>query len=354
MRSTGLARWAAVPAAALLIAACGETKNGAGPRASTPSPSATADPAAPLKRGLEFVSIPKVQGNPYEQIEHGGIRAAMRELGGSDRVEAPSDTGASSQVPIITSVTQHEPDAIIIAGNDPNAVAPALEQAARRGIKIVSMDSDVAAGARSLFVNQASSEAIGRQQVQMLARQMHYEGEWAILSSTPNATNQNTWIEYIKAEARKPRYARMKLVRIAYGNDEDRKSFQETQGLIQAYPHLEGISAPTSFGVAAAARYLSTSPAKGRVHLTGLGTPNQLRAYVKDGTVTQFALWYPPDVGYLAGYAAAALVSGQITGARGERFTAGRLGTRTIGAAGEVILGPPTVFDKRNIDRYHF
>ena len=341
----------------VLLAGCGETKRTADSDA-TPSPApsgtATANPGAPLKRGLKTVSIPKVQANPYEEVEHGGIQKALQELGGTNRIQAPPDTGASSQVPIINAVTQQGPDAIIIAGNDANAVAPSLKRAASRGIKILSMDSDVAAGARSLFINQASSEAIGRGQVQMIAKEMGYRGQWAILSSTPNATNQNTWIRYIKDEAKKPRYRNMKLIKTAYGNDQDQKSFQETQGLIQAYPNLKGIVAPTSFGVAAAARYLSASPAKGKVHLTGLGTPNQLRKFVKDGTVRRFALWSPADVGYLAGYAAVALVSGRITGAEGEKFDAGKLGSRTVGADGEVILGPPTIFTTTNIDDFDF
>jgi rhamnose transport system substrate-binding protein len=70
--------------------------------------------------------------------------------------------------------------------------------------------------------------------------------------------------------------------------------------------------------------------------------------------VTAFALWDPSELGYLAGYAAAALASGRITGAEGEKFTAGKLGERTVGAKGEVILGPPTRFDAGNIDKFDF
>ncbi|HWM21949.1 MAG TPA: substrate-binding domain-containing protein, partial [Ilumatobacteraceae bacterium] len=100
--------------------------------------------------------------------------------------------------------------------------------------------------------------------------------------------------------------------------------------------------------------YLSSSPYKGKVALTGLGTPNQMRQFVKDGTVKEFALWDPAELGYLAGYAAAALASGQISGAEGETFEAGKLGERTIGKDGEVILGPPTVFNADNIGDYDF
>ena len=97
----------------------------------------------------------------------------------------------------------------------------------------------------------------------------------------------------MKDELTKPEYKDMKLVKVAYGDDDDQKSFQETQGLIQAYPNLKGIISPTTVGISAAARYLSTSPKKGKIKLTGLGTPNQMRKFVKDGTVEEFALWSP-------------------------------------------------------------
>ena len=58
---------------------------------------------------------------------------------------------------------------------------------------------------------------------------------------------------------KKPPYSKMKLVKVAYGNDDDQKSFQETQGLLQAYPDLKGIISPTTVGIAAAARYLQSS-----------------------------------------------------------------------------------------------
>ena len=68
----------------------------------------------------------------------------------------------------------------------------------------------------------------------------------------------------MKDELKKPKYKDIKLVKVAYGDDDDQKSFQETQGLIQAYPNLKGIISPTTVGISAAARFLSTSPRRAR------------------------------------------------------------------------------------------
>jgi rhamnose transport system substrate-binding protein len=344
-----------VAVAAFVVAACGETKDEQSSSESSQSSSeGTADPNAPIKKGLKTVSIPKQLGNPYEEFEHSGIDEALKELGGSNRISGPTEASASSQISIINAAVQQKPDAIIIAGNDPDAVAPALKQATKRGVTVVGMDSGVATDARKVFINQVSTQLVGENQVESIGKQIDYKGEIAILSATANATNQNAWIDVMKETLKKPKYKDMKLVKIAYGDDDDQKSFQETQGLIQAYPNLKGIISPTTVGVAAAARYLSTSPQKGKLKLTGLGFPSQMRKFVKDGTVDEFQLWVPKDVGYLAGQAAAALVSGRITGKEGEKFEAGRLGEYTIGADGEIVLGPLTTFNAKNVDDYDF
>src|SRR5205814_2208635 len=76
--------------------------------------------------------------------------------------------------------------------------------------------------------------------------------------------------------------------------------------------------------------------------------------FVKDGTIKAFELWNPSDLGYLAYYVAALLVQGKIQGNVGDSFMAGKLGSYTIGANHVVVLGPPTVFNSANIDKFNF
>ncbi|HEX2132971.1 MAG TPA: rhamnose ABC transporter substrate-binding protein [Actinophytocola sp.] len=355
-RSRNLHRTLVATLAVVALAGCGGTTRGsdAAEGDGGAGNERSANPDAEIQEGLKIAFLPKEIDNPYMTImDEGGI-TAVSETGGEGKAVGPSDASASSQVSYINTLIQQQQDAIVIAANDPNAVAPALKDAMSQDIAVVTVDSDAAPDARHVFVNQASSEEIARTQVEMVAEQIGGSGKIAILSATPNATNQNAWIDIMKEELKKPEYADIELVATVYGDDDDQKSFQEAQALLRTHPDLKGIVAPTTVGIAAAARYLSSSPHKGKVALTGLGTPNQMRQFVKNGTVTEFALWDPAELGYLAGYAAAALASGQISGEEGETFEAGKLGERTIGADGEVILGPPTVFNADNIDDYDF
>ena len=298
--------------------------------------------------------LPKQVNNPYFTVSDNGGKAAVAELKGDYKEVGPSEASASSQVSYINTLTQQQTDVIVTSANDPNAICGALNQARKAGAKVVTFDSDTNPTCRDLFINQATAEGIAQVQLKLISAAIGGAGKIAILSATPNATNQNAWIALMKTELKKSEYSKLQLVTTAYGNDDDQKSFTETQGLLRSYPDLKGIISPTTVGVAAAARYLSGSQYKGKVALTGLGTPNQMRSFVKDGTVKAFALWNPADLGYLGAYAGAALASGQITGAAGEKFRAGKLGEKTIGADGVVLLGPPTEFSADNIDEFHF
>jgi rhamnose transport system substrate-binding protein len=304
--------------------------------------------------------IPKDTQNPYEVLADKGGQKALSELGGKVVVSSGSQDTAAAQLPSIQAAIQANADAIVIAGNDPSALCPALNQAAQQGIAIVSFDSDITCGSspNHLFINQANTQQIGTSEVDLLAKEINKTGQIAILSAAASATNQNAWIKYMKQQLTK--YPKMKLVSTVYGNDDPATSLTVLQGLLSAYPNLRGIISPTTVGISTAAQYLDTHKSLlSHLTLTGLGLPSQMKQYVHDGTVKAFELWNPSDLGYLAGYAAASLASGVTTLSAGSTFKAGTLGTYKVlppaaGTGPSVVLGPPTVFTKANIDQFNF
>ena len=296
--------------------------------------------------------IPKNLGNPYFDTSNAGGEEAVKEFGGSYEEVGPAEGSPDGQVQYINTATQQGRNALVISANDPDALCDAIDEAMGADIKVVTYDADTNPDCRDIFVNQADAEGIAKAQVDLIAEQIGDEGEVAVLSAAANATNQNTWIDLMEKEI-EASHPNIELVDVVYGDDDDQKSFDATAALLQKHPDLKGIISPTTVGIAAAARYLSTSDAKGKVKLTGLGTPNQMREYVKDGTVEAFALWNPADLGYLAAWTAKALVDGDIEG-EGDTFEAGRLGEYTVGPDNTVLLGDPFVFNADNIDEFDF
>ena len=354
IRRTRVVATAVLAALTLALAACaedagdGDTGSGSG--------TASGNASGTIKEGLSVAFLPKQVNNPYfDTSDNKGGKVAVEEFKGRYTQTGPSEASPSAQVSYINTLSQQQTDVIVVSANDKDAICGALTEAKTAGAKVVTYDSDTNPQCRDVFVNQATADGIAKSQVKLISEAVGADGgEIAILSATANATNQNAWIEMMKTELAKPEYSKLKLVATVYGDDQDQKSFQEAQGLLAKYPNLKGIISPTTVGVAAAARYLSGSTYKGKVQLTGLGTPNQMREFVKDGTVKAFALWNPADLGYLAAYAGGALASGIITGKEGDTFTAGKLGEYKVGANGEIVLGDPFTFDQSNIDQFDF
>jgi rhamnose transport system substrate-binding protein len=305
---------------------------------------------------LNIAFLPKAVNNPYFDVAASGGQEAATALSGQFKQVGPSEATGAAQIPFIQTLTQQNVSAIVVSAADPDAIAPALKQAMQKGIKVVGYDSSPAKDARNVFINQADSKGIGVVQIQMVCDEIPgCSGEIAVLSATSTATNQNAWIQAMKDElASNSKYSGLKLVKVAYGNDDPQVSTTEAQALLTSFPNLKGIISPTTVGISAAAQVLKQTGKAGKVQLTGLGTPNLMRAFVKDGTCKEFALWNVKDLGYLAYYTAALMVQGKIKGNPGEKFTAGRLGEYTIDPNGVVLLGPPFVFKADNIDQLNF
>ena len=304
------------------------------------------------KGGKKFAFIFKNTGNPYGEKQMQGFKDAITELGGEAILKAPDQPTAEAQIQMIEELIAQKVDSISITGNDYDALQPALKKAMDKGIKVISADSAVNPASRQVHINQADPERIGRVQVQAIAEMIGGKGQIAVVSATSQASNQNTWIEWMKEELKDAKYKDIELVKVAYGDDLRDKSVSETEALLKTYPDLKGIIAPTTVGIAAAGKVLTDKGLKGKVHLTGLGLPSEMAEYIESGVCEWMYLWNPIDVGYLTGYVADALVKGTITGKIGDKVTAGKLGEKSVVADGDgtqIMLGDPFKFDAKNI-----
>lgn len=357
--------------AASLVTGCGSGAEGT----SAPAADTAAETETPADSGAEttqdtaaadsgasgtktFAIVTKSAGNPYNEKEASGFQEAVEGEGYVCVVQHPETATPDAQISVIQSLISQGVDAICIAGNDENALQSALTDAMNQGIKVSCLDSKVNKDSRATFVNQAGTDEIGLALMDAVYDLSGGEGDWAILSATSQAANQNAWIESMKSLMESDsKYAKLNLVEVAYGDDEPQKSTDQTQALLQNYPDLKVICAPTTVGIAAAAKVLQDQGSS--VKLTGLGLPSEMAEYIGDDdahSCPYMFLWNPIDVGRLGAYTSIALVNGDITGASGEKFTAGDMGEYTIVDASdggtEIILGPPFKFDPSNIDEW--
>ncbi len=305
--------------------------------------------AAP--KTIKVAMVVKNLGNSFfEACRDGGLEAA-KELGGVELTyQGPSTPTAEGQIELIDSLIAQKVDALAISANDKDALIPIAKKAMKAGIKVISFDSGIAPDGRLLHLAPSGDEFIGRSQVKMVADLIGDKGEIAIMSASSQATNQNAWIEWMKKEL--VNHPNMKLDAVVYGDDLSDKSYREAMGLFKSYPNLKGIIAPTTVGIAAAGKAIEDAKLQGKVQLTGLGLPSEMKQYIKNGTCLKMSLWNPIDLGYSATYIAAQLVRGQVKGKAGEAMKVGRMGAIKIGADGTAVMSEPYVFTKDNIDKF--
>ena len=302
---------------------------------------------------MRIAMVVKNLGNSFfEACRDGGLEAA-KELGNVELIyQGPSTPTAEGQIEIIDSLIAQKVDAIAISANDVDALIPIAKKAMKAGIKVISFDSGVAEEGRILHLAPSGDEFIGRSQVKMIAGLIDYKGEIAILSASSQATNQNSWIEWMKKELEKADYKDMKLVSVVYGDDLSDKSYREAMGLFKSHPNLRGIISPTTVGIAASGKALEDTGKAGKIELTGLGLPSEMKQYVKNGTCREMSLWNPIDLGYSSTYIAYKLVMGDFSGKKGEVMKVGRMGDIRIGDGNVAIMSEPYVFNKDNIDKF--
>lgn len=305
---------------------------------------------------VKMVYIPKNSGNPYFDPMIEGFKKAAEEMNAEFHTSAPATADATSQLPIIEDQIQQGVNVLAISPNSPDALNAAFENAMSRGVTVVCVDSDLTGNeqSRTVGVLPTDPKEVGYGQVELLGSLIGYKGKFAILSATTDAPNQNTWIGYMKEALKDPKYKEMQLVDIVYGNDEPQKSLTEAEALLTKYPDLRGIIAPTTVGVAAAAQAVETAKKADQVQVTGLGTPNQMRRFVKNGTVKAFALWSPYDEGYVSAYVGALIAQGKVKPQPGAKIEIPNIGTREIREKNIVITGPPVTFTAENIDQFQF
>lgn len=298
---------------------------------------------------LTVAVVPKIQGVPFSDAIKRGADDAAAEFGFISNFVGPTAADPSAQAEVVRSLMQQGADAIIVAPNDPDSMGPVLKEAQDRGIAVGTVDTDAPDSVRSVFVNQASSEAIGQALADQVLAPMGGAGEFAIVSCGQTASNLNSWIDELKQYTAE-KYPDATIVDTVYADEDEAKAVSMAKDLINAHPNLTGLvgmCTPTAPGVA---RAVEETGNVGKIFTTGVGTPNSMAPYLEEGSSSASVLWDVENLGYLAGWAGYTLASGGELQAENE---VGRLGAVTYDAStGELLLGDPLILTTENVGDY--
>jgi rhamnose transport system permease protein len=354
MRNSQLATLcAAVLAAALIVAASNwwmvrsiERLHHPGPGS---APAATGHRAEP-SRQVTVAMMPKAKGDPYFVSCRKGAEEAARELGVTLIWDGPTDLDPARQNEVVESWITRGVDAIAVSVENKASISTALRKARQRGIKVLAWDADAEPDARDFFINQATPQGIGEVLTDRAAALLGGRGDFAIVTASLSAANQNEWIKFIRARLAE-KYPDVRLVAIQPSDGDRDRAFAETQTILKVHPQVRvimAIAAPALPGAAEAVRQARAT----NVKVLGLSLPNMNKSYVHSGVIDSVVLWNTLDLGYLTVYASKAAVLGELKPGA-TSLSAGRLGQITVDRD-QVLLGKPFVFTKENIDRFDF
>jgi rhamnose transport system substrate-binding protein len=315
--------------------------------------------AAANNKKITIYFIPKNLGNTYFEALSTGFYDAISELGEENFkyvYTGPQTAEADNQIEFVKKAIQDKADAVFIASNSNTALNSVFDEAREAGVRVYSINQDIPGSEahRDAAIMPVNFDTIGSAQVELLGEQIGYEGQFAILSATADAPDQNTWVNLMKKELENnPKYEKMKLLEVVYGDDQREKSVSEAKALLSKYPEIKGIIAPTTVGIFATCRVVQESGLAGKVKVTGLGLPSEMAEFILNGTCEGFQLWNPPYEGYMGVYMVWAEKKEGFVPVPGAKFTARKLGEYTIQPNGQILtLENPMLYDKSNIERY--
>jgi rhamnose transport system substrate-binding protein len=346
-------------ALAILVCGCpktGDSGSGAATGPAKAGPAGTkADAGKPATGGkaLRVVMIPKIKGIDFFNACEKGAQEAAKELGVDLTFDGPTESKVELQTQLIDSFVDKGCDVIAVAANDPDAIAPSLKRAVEKGVTVISWDTDANAqtSGRTFFVNQCRSKDIAYTMVDEMARQAGENAKFVIISGTPTAANQNTWMKYMD-ECVAEKHPGMQKLDVKFPGEDQAESVKATQDVLKARPDVNGIFGITSVAFPAAIEAVVGAGKQKEVKVVGLATPKPMRKWVENGDIESVILWDCADLGYLTIQVAKALREGTLKPDATE-FEAGRLGKVVI-EGDQVILGMPLVFTKENIAKYDF
>jgi rhamnose transport system substrate-binding protein len=348
---SGRATLAIVLAATLALSACSKKNDTPSAAAPTSGQSAASSGAAGAKVKVAFV--PKLQGIPYFEAMNAGGEEAAAALPIDWLYQGSTSADAAAQADIVSSYIQQKVDALFIAPNDADSMAPLIKQAADAGIKVGTSDTDAPNSAREVMVLMASSEGIGEANTDALMKAMGGKGKFAIVSCGETATQLNEWIAAIKSYTA-AKYPDAEIVDTVYAGEDVAKATQIGTDLMNAHPDMTGMVGVCSTAGPGIAQAVQNAGKTGTVFTVGMGTPNDMKPYLENGAASAGVLWDAKALGYLTAWAGLQLAQGNEFQAT-QKVADGALENVTYDPSTKILLmGKPLTFDKTTVGNYNF
>ncbi len=311
---------------------------------------AVAARAADAHHTIAFV--PQIVGIPYFSAMEAGGKKAAEALGVGFIYSGPVDTNPVDQLQIVQNLINQGVGAVSVSVLDASSIAPVVEAAKAKGVKLFTSDSDAPQSGRAVYVAQATDRGLGFAIVDEMVKRVGPEAKIGIVSGEATASNLNAWIGFMQQRV-KEKYPKLTLLAPQYAGGAADRAAQIASDLMAANPDLKGIIGVASTTCPGVAQAIETAGKIGKVVGTGYCSPNTVRAYLKSGAFGYSVLWDPAELGYLTVWAGKQLIDG-LTFEASNTVPGLSHPVSYDKATGVLLLGDPAVFTAANVDSFQF
>ncbi len=265
---------------------------------------------AVLMAGLAVFSLALTVGfcvstlnNPFFVSFTNGAKAEAQTLG-IELIVLNAQNSNNTQYSQVEDLIQRKVDAIILNPTDADALVPAVKDANKAGIPVITLDRSVNGGKVAMFIA-SDNVAGGRMAAEYIVKMLHGKGNVVLLRGIPgaSATRERTkgFMEIIS------KYPGIKIVADQTANFDMAQGLSVTESILVAHPKIDAIFAENDSMALGAIRAIKSSGRKGIIVVGFDGIPQGVQA-VKNGDEALDVAQQPYKMGAL-GVAAAYFIT---------------------------------------------
>jgi ribose transport system substrate-binding protein len=270
-----------------------------------------AKPAGVEKKSLKIAVIPKGTAHIFWKTVHAGAAKAAKEFGlQAIWMGAENEDDRRQQIDVVQNFISGGVDAIVLAPLDDTALVRPVEEAVKRKIPVVIIDSGLKSEVQASFVATDNREG-GRVGARRLGEVLGGKGKVILLryneGSDSTRNREEGFLEEIKAK-----YPGITIISSnQYAGVTKESAYQASQNLLNSQPDVEGIFCPNESSTFGMLRALQTSGKAGKIKFVGFDTSEGLLEALRKGQIHGLVAQDPFGMGYLGVKTAVAVVRGE-------------------------------------------
>jgi ribose transport system substrate-binding protein len=248
-------------------------------------------------RELKIGLVVKAAANPFWLELKAGAEQAAKESGVKLIYMAPvKETDVAEQLKMVEDLIQMRVDGIVIAPNDPWAVVPAIEQAQKAGIPVVTVDTASSTLVESVCV-QTDNVKGGRIAGEYVAKVLGGEGQVAVIATILGVQIGRDRFNGF-CEALNP-YEDIAVVSVQQGYCERPRAMAVTENILQAHPNVDAIFSANDEQVFGVMQAVQGAAKLNKIVTVGFDGVQEALREIKAGRLTATIKQFPDRMGYI-------------------------------------------------------